>query len=110
MKEQVSAIAQLKAMMSCTDFTTEFLSLSAHEAISCRALRVAVASLDDFLNFYSPGKPMPIAEVVVFRTIFVILNQESGYELDVLKYLKKAQNRLAEMGPDKFFGKGEVGR
>lgn len=100
----------MKAMMGCTDFTTEFLSVAAHEAVACRALPVAVSSLHDLLNFYTSGKPMPIPEVVVLRTILVILIQESGHELDVLSYMKKAQARMTELGPENFFGRGEVGR
>ncbi|XP_021763776.1 TPR repeat-containing protein ZIP4-like [Chenopodium quinoa] len=97
-------------MMGCSDFTTEFLSLLAHEAVACRALEVVVSSLHDLLNFYTSGKPMPIAEIVVIRTTLEILVQESGHELDVLKYMKRAQTRMTELGPDNFFGKGEVGR
>ncbi|KAK9747794.1 hypothetical protein RND81_02G015000 [Saponaria officinalis] len=108
--DHAAAITQMQAMMSCTDFTTAFLSLSAHEAVACRALSVAVASLSDLLNFYTSGKPMPIAEVVVFRTILVILIQEPGNELEVLKFMKKAQERIFELQPGNFFGKGEVGR
>lgn len=100
----------MKTMMSCTDFTTEFLFLSAHEAVACRALSVAVASLCDLLNFYTSKKPMPIAEIVVFRTILMILIQEPGNELEVLKFMKRAQARTSELGTDNFFGKGEVGR
>ncbi|KAJ8561469.1 hypothetical protein K7X08_033946 [Anisodus acutangulus] len=77
------AITQVQAMPSCLDFTTEFLSLAAHEAIACRCLPVAVASLSLLLNFYSTGKQMPTTEVVVFRTLMVA---------------------------EKYFGKGEVGR
>ncbi|KAL2936105.1 TPR repeat-containing protein ZIP4 [Bienertia sinuspersici] len=109
-KDHSAAITQIKAMMSCTDFTTAYLSLAAHEAVACHALPVAVSSLCDLLNFYTSGKSMPIAEVAVFRTILVILIQEPGQELEVLKHMKKAQTRMAELGPDNFFGKGEVGR
>lgn len=105
-----AAITQMKAMMSCTDFTTEFLSLSAHEAVACRAISVAVASLSDLLNFYTSGKPMAITEVVVIRTILSFLIQEPGSELEVLTFMKKTQARMIELGPDNFFGKGEVGR
>ncbi|GAB2282386.1 hypothetical protein Dimus_016931 [Dionaea muscipula] len=105
-----SAISQLQAMMSCTDFTTDFISLAAHEAFACTALPVAVAALSNLLNFYISGKPMPMSEVVVLRTIITILVQEPGHEQDVLIFMKKAQTRIAEIGPDKFFEKGEVGR
>ncbi|GMH25812.1 hypothetical protein Nepgr_027655 [Nepenthes gracilis] len=105
-----SAITQMQAMMACTDFTTEFLSLSAHEAVACHALSVAVASLSNLLNFYTTGKPMPITEVVVLRTLITILIQDPGSEQEVLKFMKITQARIADLGPTHFFGKGEVGR
>uniref|UniRef100_A0A803L876 Protein ZIP4 homolog n=1 Tax=Chenopodium quinoa TaxID=63459 RepID=A0A803L876_CHEQI len=108
--DHAAAITQMKAMTGCTDFTTEFLSLAAHEAVACRALGVAVSSLSDLLNFYTSGKPMPVAEIVVVRTTLAILVQESGHEYDLLKHMKRAQTRMTELGPDNFFGKGEVGR
>ncbi|GAB4841530.1 hypothetical protein Ancab_022245 [Ancistrocladus abbreviatus] len=104
------AITQMQAMMSCTDFTTEFLMLSAHEAVACHAFTVAVASLSNILNFYRSGKQMPIMEIVVLRIVITILNQEPGNEQEVLKFMKQAQARMVELGPEYFFGKGEVGR
>ncbi|KAL0419400.1 UNVERIFIED_CONTAM: TPR repeat-containing protein ZIP4 [Sesamum radiatum] len=104
------AIAQMQAMPSCLDFTTDFISLSAHEAVACRCLPVATASLSQLLNFYSSGKSMPTNEVVVFRTLVTILSQEPANETDVLRYMKQARSRLSEIGPDLFFGKCEVGR
>ncbi|KAI8523362.1 hypothetical protein RHMOL_Rhmol13G0067400 [Rhododendron molle] len=104
------AITQVQAMTTCLDFTPDFLSLSAHEAIACRALRVAVSSLSNLLNFYSSGKPMPTTEVMVLRTLITILGQDSGNESETLLYMKRSHKRLSELGPDFFFGKGEVGR
>ncbi|KAK4419741.1 TPR repeat-containing protein ZIP4 [Sesamum alatum] len=104
------AIAQVQAMPSCLDFTTDFISLSAHEAVACRCLPVATASLSQLLNFYSSGKSMPTNEVVVFRTLVTILSQDPANETDVLRYMKQARSRLSEIGPDLFFGKSEVGR
>ncbi|KAL0435211.1 UNVERIFIED_CONTAM: TPR repeat-containing protein ZIP4 [Sesamum radiatum] len=104
------AIAQVQAMPSCLDFTTDFISLSAHEAVACRCLPVATASLAQLLNFYSSGKSMPTNEVVVFRTLVTILSQDPANETDVLRYMKQARSRLSEIGPDLFFGKCEVGR
>ncbi|KAM7527519.1 hypothetical protein LguiB_030929 [Lonicera macranthoides] len=104
------AITQVQSMSSCLDFTPDFLTLSAHEAISCRALPVAVASLSLLLNFYSSLKPMPTTEVIVLRTLVTILVQDPGNEPEVLKYIKQAYKRLSELGPDGFLGKGEVGR
>ncbi|XAR60871.1 hypothetical protein NMG60_11034407 [Bertholletia excelsa] len=104
------AITQVQAMTACLDFTPDFLSLSAHEAIACHALPVAVASLSNLLNFYSTGKPMPTTEVMVLRTLITILTRDSGNESEALKYMKRAHKDLSESGPDGFFGKGEVGR
>ncbi|KAK3011529.1 hypothetical protein RJ639_011569 [Escallonia herrerae] len=105
-----NAITQVQAMSTCLDFTPDFLSLSAHEAVACRALPVAVASLALLLNFYSMGKPMPTTEVIVLRTLVTILTQGAGNESEVLKYMKRAHARLTELGPDSFFGKGESGK
>lgn len=97
-------------MTACLDFQPEFLSLSAHEAVACHALTVAVASLSSMLNFYASGKSMPTAEVTVLRTLVTVLSQEQGNEQQVLKFLKRAHTRASELGPDCFFGKEEVGK
>ncbi|XP_022771583.1 TPR repeat-containing protein ZIP4 [Durio zibethinus] len=104
------AISQIQTMITCLDFTPDFLSLSAHEAVASRALPVAASALSNLLNFYTSGKTMPIAEVIVLRTLVTILSQDLGKEAEVLKFLKKAHNRASELGADCFFGKGEVGR
>ncbi|KAL8206134.1 hypothetical protein R6Q57_009685 [Mikania cordata] len=104
------AITQVQAMPTCIDFTPEFLSLSAHEAIACRALSVAVDSLSRLLTFFSTGKPMPTTEVIVFRTLITILIQQPQNENEVLKYMKRAHSRFSDLGPERFFGTGEVGR
>ncbi|KAL4572297.1 hypothetical protein LXL04_019069 [Taraxacum kok-saghyz] len=104
------AISQIQAMSTCIDFTPEFLSLSAHEAIACRALPVAVNSLSHLLTFFSNGKPTPTTEVIVFRTLITLLIKEPGKETEVLKYTKKAHTRFSDLGPECFFGTGEVGR
>ncbi|XP_041993499.1 TPR repeat-containing protein ZIP4-like [Salvia splendens] len=109
-KDHSSAIAQMQAMPSCLDFTTEFISLSAHEAVACHSIPVAVASLSQLLTFYNSGKAMPINEAVVFRTMITILSQEPGNDTDVLKHMKRAHVRQSEVGADIFFGKCEVGR
>ncbi|KAH6814153.1 Tetratricopeptide repeat superfamily protein [Perilla frutescens var. frutescens] len=105
-----SAIAQMQAMPSCLDFTTDFISLAAHEAVACRSLPVAIASLSQLLNFYCSGKAMPISEVVVFRTLVTILSQDPANDSDVLKHMKRAHVRQSDIGADLFFGKCEVGR
>ncbi|KAH1044636.1 hypothetical protein GYH30_026076 [Glycine max] len=104
------AINQIEAMTTCLDFQPDFLSLSAHEAVTCHALPVAVASLSSLLNFYASGKSMPTAEVTVERTLLIVLSQEPGNEQQVVKFLKHALTRASEIGPDCFFGKEEVGR
>ncbi|KAL2541240.1 TPR repeat-containing protein ZIP4 [Abeliophyllum distichum] len=109
-KDHNSAIAQVQAMSSCLDFTPDFLSLSAHEAVACSSLPVAIASLSHLLNFYSSGKPMPTNEVVVFRTLVTIIIQDSSNDSDILRHLSRAHQRQSELGPELFFGKGEVGR
>ncbi|CAB4321418.1 unnamed protein product [Prunus armeniaca] len=109
-KDQNGAIDQIQAMATCLDFTPDFLSLAAHEAVACRALAVAVASLSNLLNFYAPGKSMPATEVVVLRTLVTILTQEPGNELEALKFVKRVHDRASELGSDCFFGTGEVGR
>lgn len=53
---------------------------------------------------------MPTTEVVVLRTLVTILSQEPGNEHEVLKFVKLAQTRVSELGPDCFFGKGEIGK
>ncbi|KAM1346009.1 hypothetical protein FF1_035320 [Malus domestica] len=109
-KDQNGATNQIQAMTTCFDFTPDFLSLAAHEAVACRVLAVAVASLSSLLSFYTPGKSMPATEVVVLRTLVTILTQEPGNEDEALKFLKRVHNRASELGPDSFFGTGEVGR
>ncbi|KAL6209063.1 hypothetical protein ACLB2K_020006 [Fragaria x ananassa] len=109
-KDQDGAINQIQAMTTCLDFTPDFLSLAAHEAVACRALAIAVAALSNLLNFYAPGKSMPTSEVVVLRTLVTILTQEHGNELEALKFVKRVHNRASELGPNCFFGTGEVGR
>ncbi|KAJ4949737.1 hypothetical protein NE237_014315 [Protea cynaroides] len=109
-KDENGAIKQMQSMASCPDFTPEFLSLSAHEAIACQSLPVAVESLTNLLNFYSLGKSMPTPEVVVLRTLVTILSQEPTNEKEILKFAKQAKKRICELGPESFFGKGEVGR
>ncbi|XP_071692075.1 TPR repeat-containing protein ZIP4-like [Rutidosis leptorrhynchoides] len=109
-KDDNGAITQLQAMETCIDFTPEFLSLSAHEAISCRAIPVAVDSLTRLLTFFPLNKPMPTTEVIVFRTLITILIQEVQNDTEVLKYMKRAHARFSDIGPERFFGTGEVGR
>ncbi|XP_010547171.1 PREDICTED: TPR repeat-containing protein ZIP4 [Tarenaya hassleriana] len=109
-KDHSGAIVQIEAMTTCLDFSPDFLSLSAHEAISCQALPVAVASLSKFLSFFVSGKTMPTTEVVVFRTLTTILIQDSGSETEALNFLLQAYSRASKLGIDCFFGGGETGR
>ncbi|KAL8106532.1 TPR repeat-containing protein ZIP4 [Apium graveolens] len=107
--EHDRAVTQVQSMSACLDFSPDFLSLSAHEAVACNALPVAVASLSVLLNFYSSGKSMPTSEVVVLRTLVTILIRDPLHDSEVLKYMKQAHARLSELGAEGFFGKGEVG-
>ncbi|KAK4781723.1 hypothetical protein SAY86_015825 [Trapa natans] len=109
-EDQDRALSQIQAMKTCLDFTPDFLLLAAHEAIACHAFLVAVASLSNLLGFYASGKSMPTAEVVVFRTLVTILTNDAGNEPEILKYIKDAHSRASEVGPDCFFGKGEVAK
>ncbi|PKI55303.1 hypothetical protein CRG98_024319 [Punica granatum] len=109
-KDHSGAVTQILAMTTCLDYTPDFLLLAAHEAIACRALPVAVASLSNLLNFYASGKPMPGNQTVVFRTLVTILTQDPGNESEILKYVKHVHSRASDVGPDCFFGKGEVAR
>lgn len=99
----------MQSMVSCVDFNPEFLTLSAHEAIASHCIPVAVASLSVLLNLYSPGKPMPMPEVAVLRNLITLLQRNPETELEVLKYSRRASARMAELGPESFFGKGAVG-
>lgn len=108
--DNTAAINQIQSMMSCLDFTPDFLSLSAHEAVACRAFPVAVSSLSSLLDFYSTGKSMPAREVVVLRTLVTILTQESNDDSEVLRVMKRACDRANELGSGCFFGEGEVGK
>ncbi|CAI9107255.1 OLC1v1006573C1 [Oldenlandia corymbosa var. corymbosa] len=108
--DHTSAISQVEAMSRCLDFTPDFLSLAAHEAIASQSLPVAVASLSNLLNFYSSGKTLPTNEVVVFRTLVTLLTQGPGDASEILKYINRALERVSMIGSDFFFGKGEVGR
>ncbi|EOA12865.1 hypothetical protein CARUB_v10025833mg [Capsella rubella] len=109
-KDHSCAIGQIDAMTSCLDFSPDYLSLSAHEAISCQALPVAVASLSKFLSFHISGKTMPTTEVVVFRTLVTILTQDIGSETEALEFMLQAQSRSAKIGAECFFGSGETGK
>ncbi|KAL8139054.1 hypothetical protein V2J09_005055 [Rumex salicifolius] len=109
-KDHDGAITQMHALSSCADFTVDFLTLAVHEAVSSRALKVAVASLSSLLKFYSSGNSMPVTEIVVLRTLVTILLQDPGNEQEILEFMKKAEARAIELGPDNYFGKGEVGK
>lgn len=108
--DQTGATNQIQAMTTCLDFNPDYLSLSAHEAVACHALPVAVSALSNLLNFYALGKSYSTPEVVVLRTLVTILTQESGNELEALKFVKRAHNRASELGSDCFFGKGDIGK
>ncbi|VAH82903.1 unnamed protein product [Triticum turgidum subsp. durum] len=107
--DEDEAIKQIKTMMGCIDFNPAFLMLTTHEAIACKAVRVAVASLTFLLGLYSAGKPMPEREVTVLRTLIELLRREQGTEDEILKYLRRAKLRMSDLGVEGFFGNGPVG-
>ncbi|CAH9138690.1 unnamed protein product [Cuscuta epithymum] len=109
-KDNTAATSQVKAMLSCLDFTTDFLLLAAHEATACHSLPVAIASFSHILDFYSAGKSIQTSEVVIFRTLIELLSQDRNSDSDILKIVKRAYARMCELGPKAFFGNGEVGR
>lgn len=109
-KDEDEAIKQMKTMVGRVDFNLEFLTLASHEAIACKSVRVAVASLTFLLGLYSAGKPMPMAEVAVLRNLVELLLREPGTEAEILKYSRRAKLRMVDLGVEGFFGNGTVGR
>ncbi|XP_030529769.1 TPR repeat-containing protein ZIP4 isoform X2 [Rhodamnia argentea] len=103
-----AAINQIQAMTTCPGFAPDFLLLSAHEAVACHVLPVAVASLSNLLNFYVMGKSTATSEVIILRTLITILSKDMGNEPEVLKFIKHANDRASEMGIDCYFGKDEI--
>lgn len=108
-KDEDEAIKQMKTMVGRVDFNLEFLTLASHEAIACKSVRVAVASLTFLLGLYSAGKPMPMAEVAVLRNLVELLLREPGTEAEILKYSRRAKLRMVDLGVEAFFGNGTVG-
>ncbi|VFQ69739.1 unnamed protein product [Cuscuta campestris] len=105
-----AATSQLQAMLSCLDFTTDFLFLAAHEATASHSLPVAIASFSHILDLYSAGKPMPTTEVVTFRTLVALLSHDHNNDSIILKQMRRAHGRMCDLGPKAFFGKGEAGK
>ena len=99
----------MKTMVGCVDFNPEFLVLTNHEAIACKSVRVAVASLTFLLGLYPAGKPMPMAEVAVLRNLIELLRREQGTEDEILKYSRRAKLGMSDLGVEGFFGSGAVG-
>ncbi|XP_062208687.1 TPR repeat-containing protein ZIP4-like [Phragmites australis] len=108
-EEEDEAIKLMKIMVGYVDFNPHFLTLSIHEAIACKSVRVAVASLTFLLGLYSSGKPMPMTEAAVLRNLIALLLREPASEAEILKYSRHAKLRMAELGVEAFFGKGTVG-
>uniref|UniRef100_A0A0D9YIH4 TPR repeat-containing protein ZIP4 n=1 Tax=Oryza glumipatula TaxID=40148 RepID=A0A0D9YIH4_9ORYZ len=107
--EEDEAFKQMKTMVGCVDFNPEFLTLTAHEAMSCKSFGVAVASLSYLLGLYSAERPMPMPEVAVLRNLIELLSREPGTEAEILKYSRRAKQRMADLGVESFFGSGIVG-
>ncbi|KAL5997936.1 hypothetical protein ACLOJK_008870 [Asimina triloba] len=107
--DESSAVNQIQAMLNCLDFSPEFLTLSAHEAMACQALPVAVASLSCLLNIHSSGKSMPMPEVAILRNIIALIFKISDRQPDIMKFMRCARARMSELGAENFFGNGAVG-
>ncbi|KAF8664077.1 hypothetical protein HU200_054987 [Digitaria exilis] len=107
--EEDEAIKLMKTMAGYVDFNPEFLTLSIHEAIACKSVRVAIAALTFLLGLYSAGKPMPMTEAAVLRNLIALLLREPGSEAEILKYSRRAKLRMSELGMEAIFGKGNVG-
>ncbi|KAK8946885.1 hypothetical protein KSP39_PZI006619 [Platanthera zijinensis] len=103
-----AAMNQIQAMVGLVDFSPEFLTLCAHEAIACRAFPVAVTSLSILLSLYTPGNQLHMAEVAVLRNLITLLHRGSENEVEILKYTRRARARMNEVGRESFFGEGAV--
>lgn len=99
----------MKTMMGYVDFNPQFLTLAIHEAFACKSFCVAVASSTFLLGLYSAGKPMPMSEATVLRSLISLLLREPGSEAEILKYSRRAKLRMDELGVEAFMGKGTVG-
>ncbi|CAL4953309.1 unnamed protein product [Urochloa decumbens] len=108
-EEEDEAIKVMKTMLGYVDFNPEFLTLSVHEAMACKSVRVAIAALTFLLGLYSARKPMPMTEAAVLRSLITLLLREPGSEAEILKYSRRAKLRMAELGAEAIFGKGTVG-
>lgn len=96
-------------MLTYTDFHPEFLTISTHESLQHKSMRVAISSLSALLSLYSPGKSMPLSEVSVVRSLTTLLLREPNTEIEILKHAKLVQSRMVEIGVESFFGKGASG-
>ncbi|XP_039850314.1 TPR repeat-containing protein ZIP4-like isoform X2 [Panicum virgatum] len=108
-REEDEAIKLMKTMVGYVDFNPEFLTLSIHEAVACKSVRVAIAALTFLLGLYSAGKPMSMTEAAVLRNLVALLLREPGSEAEILKYSRRAKLRMAELGMEAVCGKGTVG-
>ncbi|KAK1319658.1 hypothetical protein QJS10_CPB04g01991 [Acorus calamus] len=113
-KDDSGATDQIQSMLSCVDFKPEFLTLSAHEAVSNQNLPVAVASLSTLLSLYSSldKQPTRTPEAIVIRNIVSLLDRQSISTTtpEILKLMKRARARMSDIGTDGFFGTGVAKR
>ncbi|KAK1270370.1 hypothetical protein QJS04_geneDACA006136 [Acorus gramineus] len=114
-KDDNGATDQIQSMLSCVDFKPEFLTLSAHEAVSNQNLPVAVASLSTLLSLYSSldKQPTRTTEAIVIRNIVSLLDRQSISTTttpEILKLMKRARVRMSDIGTDGFFGTGVAKR
>ncbi|XP_078434659.1 tetratricopeptide repeat (TPR)-like superfamily protein [Wolffia australiana] len=108
-KAEKEAVDQIQEMVKCVDFHPEYLTLSAHEAMSSRCTPAAVAALLAALELYTPGREMPMPEVAVRRNLITLLQEKKENEREILKQLRFAKDRMSGLGAQDFFGKDAVG-
>lgn len=106
---ETEACKQVERMLKCPDFEPEFLNLACHEAIACKMITVAVVALRSMLTLYASERIPATGEVVVLRNLILLLVQVKNKRSDIIMYFRCAQNRLQDVGCEKFFGVGSNG-
>ncbi|XP_031504597.1 TPR repeat-containing protein ZIP4 [Nymphaea colorata] len=105
-KDDDGAVAQIQSMTNCIDFDPQFLTLASHEAVACKALTVAVFALSELLNrcTSSSSSSSDMREVSILRNALVLLLRLPEREQDALVLLRRARDRMAELGAERLFG------
>ncbi|KAH7300313.1 hypothetical protein KP509_24G056000 [Ceratopteris richardii] len=111
MNDGEGAAKQIEEMFQAPDFEPDYLTLASHEAISCKAISLAIVALSGLLeHLRSSGKSSNVEnrEAVLIRNIIALSSQDSTQRSTTLKYFKLARSRLNELGPAVFFGSGNM--